>query len=100
MTTRTAVNAKAEQVNRVLGDTLRAFVNLNGRKDDWPLAGDAWPLLYAIFAALYAGRRGQRGPAAAGLAPAPAAVPLRLAGCRRTVTTGGLRPYATRMKVQ
>jgi hypothetical protein len=36
-------NAKAERVNGVLGDTLRAFAN--GRKDDW----DVW-LPYAVFA--------------------------------------------------
>ena len=36
-------NAKAERVNGVLGDTLRAFAN--GRKDDW----DVW-LLHAVFA--------------------------------------------------
>jgi transposase InsO family protein len=36
-------NARAERVNGVLGDTLRAFAN--GRKDDW----DVW-LPYAVFA--------------------------------------------------
>ncbi len=36
-------NARAERVNSVLGDTLRAFAN--GRKHDW----DVW-LPYAVFA--------------------------------------------------
>ena len=76
-------NAKAERVNCVLGDTLRAFAN--GGKDEWGV----W-LPYADFAVNYAASTlgGDLSPFFIDRGQHPR-LPLSLPGCRGA--TGGLR---------